>query len=302
MMHRIPQLSTVAGLAAAGCLALSPALAAQDWDAVEIRSEQVADGVHVIFGRGGNIGVSVGPDGVFLIDDQFAPLTDRILAALAEITDQEVRFVINTHWHGDHTGGNENLGERGAILVAHKAVRDRLSMEWVRERLGADAQTVEARPEAAWPVITFTDDITFHLNGDDLHAFHVPDAHTDGDAIIHFQGKGVVHMGDTFFAGRYPFIDVSSGGSIQGIIAAAARVLDIVDDDTRIIPGHGPVSSKADLQEYHDVLVQIRDGVAGAIAEGKTLDEVKAGAADITNQYDNPEAVVEAAYISLQGN
>ena len=184
-MHRIPKLFAVAGLIPAALLAVSGPLAAQDWDAVEIRSERVADGVYVIFGQGGNIGVSVGTDGVFLIDDQFAPLTDRILAAVAEITDQEVRFVINTHWHGDHTGGNENLGGQGAILVAHKAVRDRLSMEWVRERLGADAQTVEARPEAAWPVITFTEDITFHLNGDDLHAFHVPEAHTDGDEQTH---------------------------------------------------------------------------------------------------------------------
>ncbi len=301
-MHRVAQIFAIAGLLAAGGLSISSPLAAQDWDAVEIRSEQVADGVHVIFGQGGNIGVSVGEDGVFLIDDQFAPLTERILAAVAEITDQDVRFVINTHWHGDHTGGNENLGGHGAILVAHKAVRDRLSMEWVRERLGAEAQTVEARPESAWPVITFTDDITFHLNGDDLHAFHVPDAHTDGDAIIHFQRVNVLHMGDTFFVGRYPFIDVSSGGSIQGVIAAAARVLEIADANTRIIPGHGPVSGKADLQEYHDVLVQIRDGVAAAIADGKTLDEVRAGAAEITDHYDNPEAMVAAAYISLQGN
>ena len=301
-MPRISQRVTVAGLVTAGFFAVSAPLAAQDWDAVEIRSEQVADGVHVIFGRGGNIGVSEGPDGVFLIDDQFAPLTDRILAAVAEITDQDVRFVINTHWHGDHTGGNENLGEHGAILVAHKAVRDRLSMEWVRERLGADAQTVEARPEVAWPVITFTEDVTFHLNGDDLHAFHVPDAHTDGDAIIHFQRVNALHMGDTFFVGRYPFIDVSSGGSIQGIIAAAARVLDIADGNTKIIPGHGPVSSKADLQEYHDLLVRIRDGVAADIAEGKTLDEVRAGAAEITDHYENPEEVVAAAYLSLEGN
>jgi glyoxylase-like metal-dependent hydrolase (beta-lactamase superfamily II) len=286
----------------ATALMIPSGLTAQDqnWDDVEIRSERVADGVHVIFGRGGNIGVSVGDDGVFLIDDQFAPLTDRILAAVAEITDQEVRFVINTHWHGDHTGGNENLGDAGAILVAHEAVRHRLSTEWLRERFGQEPQTVEAQPDAALPVITFTRDVTFHLNGDDLHAFHVPDAHTDGDAIIHFSGANVLHMGDTFFVGRYPFIDVSSGGSIQGLIAAADRVLEMANGNTRIIPGHGPVSSADDLEAYRDMLVRIRDGVAEAIAAGMTLEQTVA--AGITDEYENPEAVVTAAYLSLQEN
>jgi glyoxylase-like metal-dependent hydrolase (beta-lactamase superfamily II) len=283
------------------CVPVAPAHAqAPDWDAVEMRTEPLGNGVYVIFGRGGNIGVSTGDDGVFLIDDQFAPLTDKIVAAVAAVSDQPIRFVINTHWHGDHTGGNENLGEAGTILVAHEAVRDRLSMEWVRERFGADPQTVEARPEAAWPAITFTRDITFHLNGDDLHAFHVPNAHTDGDAVIHFQGANVIHMGDTFFRERYPFIDVSSGGSIDGIIASAAAVLEVADEDTRIIPGHGPVSSREDLQAYHDMLVEIRAGVQRWMARGASLDEVVA--AGITDEYDNPEAIVTAVYLSLQGN
>jgi glyoxylase-like metal-dependent hydrolase (beta-lactamase superfamily II) len=302
-MPEHPKESTCPAVILTAALLVPPAgltAQTQNWEDVEIRSEQVADGVHVIFGRGGNIGVSVGDDGVFLIDDQFAPLTDRILAAVAEITDQDVRFVINTHWHGDHTGGNENLGDAGAILVAHEAVRHRLSTEWVRERFGQDAQTVEAQPEAAWPVITFTQDVTFHLNGDDLHAFHVPDAHTDGDAIIHFMGTNVFHMGDTFFVGRYPFIDVSSGGSIQGLIGAADRVLEMADGNTRIIPGHGPVSSAEDLQAYRDMLVRIRDGVAEAIAQGMTLEQTVA--AGITDEFENPEAVVTAAYLSLQEN
>lgn len=297
---RFRALEVLAALAALGTSTGSAA--AQDtseWDSVRVVAQPVAGGIYVITGRGGNIGLSVGNDGAFLIDDQFAPLTDRIVAAVAEITDQPIKFVINTHWHGDHTGGNENLGEAGSILVAHQAVRDRLAMEWVWERFGAESQTVEARPESAWPAITFTRDITFYLNGDELHAFHAPDAHTDGDAIIHFRNANVVHMGDTFFAGRYPFIDVGSGGSIQGIIAAAARVLEMVDDDTRIIPGHGPVSGRAELQAYHDMLVGIRDLVQDAIARGLTLEETVA--AGITDEYDNPEAVVTAAYLSLQG-
>ncbi len=284
-----------------GFLATPSAATAQDeWADVELTVEPLGDGVFVIFGRGGNIGVSTGDDGVFLIDDQFAPLTDRIVATVAEISDQPIRFVINTHWHGDHTGGNENLGEAGAILVAHEAVRDRLSMEWVRERFGAESQTVDARPQSAWPAITFTRDMTFHLNGDDLHAFHVADAHTDGDAVIHFRGANVIHMGDTFFVGRYPFIDTSSGGSIDGIIAAAAAVLDVADENTRIIPGHGPVSSREDLQAYHDMLVEIRAGVQRWMDRGASLEEVVA--AGITDEYNNPEAIVTAVYLSLQGN
>jgi glyoxylase-like metal-dependent hydrolase (beta-lactamase superfamily II) len=202
-------------------LVAAPPAAGQDWDAVEIEAQEVADGVYMLTGRGGNLGLFVGEDGVFLIDDQYAPLTDKILAAIGQITTEPVRFVFNTHWHGDHTGGNENLGDAGALLVAHENVRARLSVDQLLERVGRPVSEQPAAPEGAWPVVTFTEDVTFHLNGDELHAFHVEHAHTDGDAIVHFRNANVVHMGDTFFLGRFPFIDTATGGSIDGLIAAA---------------------------------------------------------------------------------
>lgn len=255
----------------------TPAYAQQtDWDAVEIVTEQVAPGVYVLFGRGGNIGVSVGEDGVFVIDDQFAPLTEKILAAIAAITSEEVRFVINTHWHGDHTGGNENLAGKGALVVAHENVLQRLSMDQVLERVGRPVTTTPAAPKSAWPVITFTRDMSFRLNGDRIHAVHVPNAHTDGDAIIHFENANVVHMGDTFFRGRFPFIDTASGGSIDGAISATAVALGRMNAETRVIPGHGDLATRADLREYRDALMAMRDAVADLMAAGHSLEEIQA--------------------------
>jgi len=187
-----------------------------DWDSIEIRTIQVAEGLYMLMGRGGNIGLSVGEDGAFLVDDQYAPLTDKILAAIAAVTSEPVKFVLNTHWHGDHTGGNENLGQAGAMIVAHDNVRRRMNPEQVRDLVGRSDQA----PADALPVVTFSDEITFHWNDERLHTFHVAHAHTDGDAIIWFANANAVHMGDTFFRGRYPFVDVESGGAIQGVIAA----------------------------------------------------------------------------------
>lgn len=245
----------------------------QDLSAVEIRTTKVADGVYMLEGAGGNVGLSVGEDAAFLVDDQFAPLTRKITAAIAAITDEPVRFVLNTHWHPDHTGGNENLGEAGALILAHENVRTRLSTEQF-SRL--NKVTVPPSPAAALPVVTFTDAVTFHLNGDEIHAFHVAPAHTDGDAVVHFRRANVVHMGDTFFAGSYPFIDLGSGGSVDGVIAAADRVLAIVDRDTRVIPGHGPLSDRAGLERFRDMLVTVRDRVREAVGRGATLREVVA--------------------------
>ena len=257
-------------------LAAAPDAAAQDMDDVEIETIQVADGVYMLVGRGGNIGVSTGGDGVFLIDDQFAPLTDAILAAIAEISDEPVRFVFNTHWHGDHTGGNENLGEAGALIVAHDNVRRRMSTDQVLERIGREPSTTPASPAGALPVVTFSEDVSFHINGGELHAFHVEHAHTDGDAIVHFQDANVVHMGDTFFRGRFPFIDTASGGSIDGLIDAVGTALSVMDGDTRVIPGHGGLADREDVRTYADALKEMRAAVAELMARDLTLEEIQA--------------------------
>jgi cyclase len=260
-------------LVAAAVAAPSAQAQQQDWEAVQIGTTEVAPGVYMLTGRGGNIGLSVGDDGVFLIDDQYAPLTDKIVAAIRALSDGPIRFVLNTHWHGDHTGGNENLGEAGVLIVAHDNVRKRMSVEQFIEALDLH---VEPSPQIALPVVTFGDDVTFHLNGDEIYSFHVEHAHTDGDAIVIFRRANVVHMGDTFWTGTYPFIDVSSGGSIDGMIAATDTVLTIVDDETHLIPGHGELSDKAGLQAFRDMLVGVRAAIAEQIALGRTVDEVVA--------------------------
>lgn len=254
----------------------APASAQNTMDDVQITTQQLTDGVYLLMGQGGNIGVSVGDDGVFLIDDQFAPLTEKILAAIAAITSESVRFVFNTHWHGDHTGGNENMGEAGALIVAHDNVRERMSADQVLERVGRPVSTTPASPDGALPVVTFTDDVSFHINGDRLHAFHVEHAHTDGDAIVHFVEANVVHMGDTFFRDRFPFIDTASGGSIDGLIAAAGDALGVMDAETQIIPGHGPISTREDLRAYRDALKTMRDAVADLMEEGMSLEQIQA--------------------------
>lgn len=269
-MRAIPRLMLLLAFAAAG------PLQAQGFDDVEIETQRLTDNVYMLIGQGGNIGVSAGDDGVFIIDDQFAPLTEKIVAAIRQITSEPVRFVFNTHWHGDHTGGNENLGEAGALIVAHDNVRERMSVEQVLERIGRPAATEPAAPDGALPVVTFAGDVSFHINDDLLHAFHVEAAHTDGDAIVHFERANVVHMGDTFFRDRFPFIDTATGGSIDGMIAAAGAALALMDADTQVIPGHGPLSSRDDLTAYRDALRTMRNAVAALKEEGLTLDEIQA--------------------------
>jgi glyoxylase-like metal-dependent hydrolase (beta-lactamase superfamily II) len=199
-------------------LALPMSSVAQDFDKVELKTTAVGGSVHAIFGRGGNIGVSAGEDGVFLIDDQFAPLSDKIKAEVAALGAGEVRFIVNTHWHFDHTGGNEIFGADGALIVAHDNVRERMSVD---QFIAAFDREVPASPKVALPVVTFDDGVTFHLNGDTIRVIHVPHAHTDGDAIVHFSTANVIHAGDTVWTSGYPFIDTGSGGSIDGVIAAA---------------------------------------------------------------------------------
>jgi cyclase len=261
-----------ARLAAVLVLLAVPALAQQqDFSKVEVKAEKVAEGVYMLAGSGGNIGLSVGKSGTYVIDDQYAPLTDKILAAIRAITPEPVRFVVNTHWHPDHTGGNENMGKTGALLVAHENVRRRMSVEQFNATFN---RSTPPSPEAALPVVTFTDAVTFHWNGDEIRVYHVPPAHTDGDAIVHFVKADVVHAGDVFFNGGYPYIDTSSGGRIDGVIEAAERILAGIGEKTRIIPGHGPLATKADLQTYRDVLKTLRDRIAKLKAEGKSRDEV----------------------------
>jgi cyclase len=247
----------------------APAPAPQD--DVVIQTIPVAGNVSMLIGEGGNIGVSTGPDGAFLVDDQFAPLTGKILAAVAELTDQPARYLVNTHWHGDHTGGNENMGEQGVVLVAHDNVRARMSVEQFME---AFDRTVPASPEGALPRVTFSDTVTFHWNGDTVHIFHAPNAHTDGDVVVHFTDANVVHMGDTFFRDRFPFIDTATGGSIDGVIAAAGEALALMNPRTMVIPGHGALSTREDLRDYRDALMSMRDAVAGLMEEGHPLEHI----------------------------
>ena len=263
-------------------LALTPALHAQeDLSKVNITVVPVAKGVYMIQGAGGNIGLSVGQDDAFVIDDQYAPLTPKIKAAIATVTSKPVRFVMNTHWHGDHTGGNENMAGAGAILVAHENVRRRMGAE---QFLAAFNQKVPASPSAALPVVTFTDAISFFVNGDSITATHVKNAHTDGDAIISFALANVIHTGDTFFNGRYPFIDGSTGGSRDGMIAASDIVLSMANDSTKIIPGHGPLANRASLQQYRDMLAGVRARLVKLAASKRTIAQVIA--AKPTADYD----------------
>jgi glyoxylase-like metal-dependent hydrolase (beta-lactamase superfamily II) len=261
----------IPALALALLVVASPVAAQHDFDEVEVKTHEVADGIAMLEGAGGNIGVSAGEDGVILIDDQYAPLTEKIQAAVRKISDRPIRFVINTHWHFDHTGGNENLGKAGAVIFAHDNVRKRMSVDQFISVLETE---VPASPAGALPVVTFSDTVTFHLNGDTIHVVHVPPAHTDGDSFVHFREANVLHLGDLFFSGMYPFIDVSAGGSLDGMIAACDTALELTDGQTRIIPGHGPLSNRADLEAYRNMLAGVRDVVVPLVQAGKSLDEI----------------------------
>lgn len=269
-------------LAALGLLVLSaPALAQQDFSRVEVKVERVAPGVAVLFGAGGNIGLSYGADGNVLIDDQFAPLVPKIEAAVKTVDPDPIRFVINTHWHGDHTGGNERFGQAGAVIVAHDNVRQRMSVETFSKRFN---RTNPPSPKAALPVVTFAAGVSFHLNGDRLQVVHVPDAHTDGDSLVYWTGANVIHMGDLFFHKMsFPFIDRESGGSIDGLIRGVTRGLALVKPGGKVIPGHGPVASRQELAAYLAMLTDIRAKVAAGIAARRTRAQVIA--ADPTARY-----------------
>ncbi len=260
-------------LAVSAAMLAGPLQAQPDYSKVEIKTVSLDHGIFMLTGAGGNIGASIGDDGVFIIDDQFAPLSDKILAAIRELTDKPVSYVLNTHWHGDHTGGNENFGRSGAVIVAHRNVRKRMSSKQFMKAFGLE---VPASPAAALPVITFSNDVTFYFNGNQIRVMHRPTAHTDGDALVYFAQPNVLHMGDLFFNGFFPFIDQGSGGSLRGLLAAVDSALAMINDDTRVIPGHGPLAAKADLQAYRTMLRDVLAAITPLIAAGKSREEVLA--------------------------
>ena len=237
----------------------------------KIEVAQVADGVHVLYGSGGNIGVSIGPDGVILIDDQYAPAMPQVLEALATLNPDPPRFVLNTHWHGDHTGGNENLAAKGSVVVAHDNVRQRMSTEQFSE---FSQRKTPPSPAGALPIVTFSDNLSLHLNGDELRSVYVTHAHTDGDVFIHFRKANVIHTGDLMFAGMYPFVDLDSGGSVEGVIAGVDKMLALADERTRIIPGHGRLTDRAGLVSYRKLLADTSAQMREHVKSGKSLEQL----------------------------
>jgi glyoxylase-like metal-dependent hydrolase (beta-lactamase superfamily II) len=253
----------------------APAARAQgtDWSKVEVKTEALRGGVSVLFGAGGNIGVFVSPDGVLLVDDQFAPLSPRIKAAVKALSSQPVKLVLNTHWHGDHVGGNLAQAQAGAVIIAQDNVRKRMTEGQVSKFFD---RTTPPAEHAALPVVTFDRDVTLHLGDETIHALHVDHAHTDGDVIVKFENANVIHMGDTYFSAFYPIIDLESGGSINGMIAAVDRALPMIDAQTKVVCGHGPVGDLKGLTEYRAMLAGVRDAVQKLVKQNKTLEEVVA--------------------------
>lgn len=250
----------------------APSVRAQDRDfsKVEIKAVPVAGKIFMLTGAGGNIGVSVGADGILIVDDQFAPLADKIRAALKGLSDGKLKFILNTHWHGDHTGGNEKFGAEAPIF-AQTNVRKRMAVDQT-----VFGDKVPASPAGALPVVTFDDSLSIHINGEEIQAIHFPEGHTDGDSVIFFTGSNVVHMGDEFFNGMFPFVDIGSGGSVEGLTRNVGKVLDRLPADVKVIPGHGPLSDKEGLAKFHRMLVETSRIVREGLAAGKTVEQIKA--------------------------
>jgi glyoxylase-like metal-dependent hydrolase (beta-lactamase superfamily II) len=275
-------------------LLLLPAIVrAQDLSTVEIIVHPVAGNVSYIEGSGGNIGLFTGPDGVFLIDDQYAPLTDKIVAAIRRVSDQPVRFLINTHMHPDHTGGNENFGKLGALIFGHENVRVQMALSGYKEEP---------------PLVTFSEDISFHINGETVRVFKTPDAHTNGDSFIHFTGSNAIHTGDVYRTTTYPYIDIENGGSFLGTIKALDLLIEVSDGNTRIIPGHGVPSTVAEVRAVRDMLLVIRDRVIDSVAAGRSLADAQTSGltaefdarwANRTSRIGSPEELLRAAYADL---
>ena len=245
-----------------------------DFSKVQIKVTKVSGSVYMLEGAGGNIGASVGEDGIVVVDDQYAPLAEKIQAALKGITDKPVRFIINTHYHGDHTGGNAFF-QKQAPVIAHDNVRKRLESGGNAGNLGSISMERKPAPKEALPILTFDHDVTVHLNGEDIRALHFPSGHTDGDSIIFFPKSNVVHMGDDFVRYGFPFVDLAAGGSVQGMISAIEEVVPKLPPDVKVIPGHGKVSNLDDVREYVKMLIDTRAVVEKGVKQGKTLDQLK---------------------------
>ena len=283
-------------------LSAAPVAAQQDFSKVEIKAQELAPGVAVLFGAGGNIGVSYGEDGTTLIDDQYAPMTEKIQAAVASLGATPVKFLVNTHWHGDHSGGNENLGKAGAVIMAHDNVRVRMANDQ-KTSFGE----IKASPKAALPVITYADGLKLHLNGEEIRVIAMPPAHTDGDSIIHWTQSNVIHMGDLFMLQvSFPYVDRDSGGDVRGFVAAADKVLAMANDQTKIIPGHGAIATKADLQNHRNMIAAVIAKVEAGIQAGQTLEQIKAskpteGFGVNPKGFISADAFVETVYNNLKG-
>ena len=259
-----------------------------DWDAVEIATHHVRGTVHYVSGRGGHVGLSVGDDGVVMVDDQFAPLTDRILAAIRGISNGDIRFLINTHVHGDHVGGNENLGRMGVLILAQDRVRLRLA---------------ETMPAVALPAVTYSEDVTIHLNGEAVHIFPVPASHTDGDSVIHFRDSDVMVVGDVFRTVAFPVIDRNNGGTLPGTIETLGIIAGRAGPDTIILPGHGELSAREDVVEFRDMVIEVSGRVAELVEQGMTYEQVAAAGttAAYEDKWGDPERFLTAVYAELAG-
>lgn len=297
-MQRKPLIAVAAALV----LGAAIAVAQNDLSKIEYKDTELVPGLHTLVGAGGTIGVLAGDDGVLLIDDQFEEMSDKLKAAVGKISGRPVRFVLNTHWHGDHTGGNEKLAAAGAVIVAQDHVRARMSVDYKNPIFGWESK---ASPASALPVITFSDSATFHMNGQDVLCFYTPNAHTDGDVMVWFPKANVLHMGDCLFNGMYPIIDVGTGGTLGGMIAAQERALKLIGPDTKVINGHGKLATRADVQAAHDMLVQVRDRVKKLVAKKMTLEQVLAAkpTADLdatwAKGFVKPELFLKSAYADL---
>jgi cyclase len=269
----------LAGLAMAACLGVQTQ-AQQDMSQVQIKTNKIANNFYTLDGSGGTIGVLTGPDGVLMVDSQFAPLADKIAAAIKQISDGRIRFLINTHVHGDHTGGNEAIGKTGAVLMAREHLRERLA----KPAPGANGQPGAPAPPAALPVVTYDAPVTIHMDGEDVQLIPVPAAHTDGDTMVFFPGQDVLMMGDFFRTLGYPNIDRANGGSLKGMLDGLQAAIDLAKPTTKVVPGHGAMTDRAGIVAHRDMIVAIRDRVSRLVQQGKTLEEVVA--AKPTSEYD----------------